>query len=213
MLQLDTAPAVNAGRAPAIRRPIASVERAPRRLAAPALPLAARLDRIDAAIHGWLVAYSVVALRVSLGAVFLVFGALKLFPGVSPAASLVEATTHILFLGLVPGPVALVGVGLLECVIGLLLLSGKAPRSAIYLLASQLLGILSPVVLLAPRLFSGPNNAPTLEGQYVLKDVILVGAALVLAATLRGGHLTSGANPPEEQTIDAGQRVGTVGHA
>ncbi len=153
--------------------------------------IAARLHAIEMACHRWLVAYSVAILRVSLGAVFLAFGALKFFPGVSPAQSLVERTTDILMLGLVPGPVALVFVATLECVIGLCLVSGRALRGAIYLLVVQLIGILSPVVLLPGRLFAGPHGAPTLEGQYVLKDVILVGATLVLAATLRGGRLTS----------------------
>jgi uncharacterized membrane protein YphA (DoxX/SURF4 family) len=153
--------------------------------------IAACLHAIETACHRWLVAYSVAILRVSLGAVFLAFGALKFFPGVSPAQSLVERTTDILLLGLVPGPVALVLVATLECVIGLCLVSGRALRGAIYLLVVQLIGILSPLVLLPGRLFAGPHGAPTLEGQYVLKDVILVGATLVLAATLRGGRLTT----------------------
>jgi putative oxidoreductase len=46
-------------------------------------------------------------------------------------------------------------------------------------------------VLLTGRLFHGPHGAPTLEGQYVLKDLIIVGAALVMAATVSGGRLTS----------------------
>jgi putative oxidoreductase len=152
-------------------------------------PPGSRLDRLDAAIHGWLVAHSLLVLRLSLGAVFLAFGALKLFPGVSPAEDLVKSTTSIITFGIVPAPVALAAVGAIECAIGVCLLSGRAMRIAIYLLAIQLVGILSPVVLLAPRLFSGPHHAPTLEGQYVLKDIVLAAAALVLASTLRGGKL------------------------
>jgi uncharacterized membrane protein YphA (DoxX/SURF4 family) len=189
MLQLETEPSVSTAQSPALRPPLARSERAGRRFA-PALPLRKRLDRADVAVHQWLVTYSISVLRISLGAIFLGFGVLKLL-GVSPAANLVEATTHILFLGLVPGPVALVGVGLLECTIGILLIAGKAMRTAVYMLGFQLVGILSPVVLLAPRLFSGPDNAPTLEGQYVIKDLVFVGAALVIAATLRGGRLTT----------------------
>jgi len=45
-------------------------------------------------------------------------------------------------------------------------------------------------VLLSGRLFSGPPGAPTLEGQHVLQDFVLVGAAFVLAATLGGSRLT-----------------------
>ena len=155
----------------------------------------ARLHAVEATVHHWLVAHSIAILRVSLGAIFLVFGVLKFFPGVSPAQNLVEATTDILTLGLIPGSVALVGVATLECVIGLCLISGRAVRGAVYLLVIQLVGILSPLVLLSGRLFHGPHGAPTLEGQYVLKDVILVGAALVMAATLGGGRLTSPHEP------------------
>jgi putative oxidoreductase len=155
---------------------------------------AAPLEVIERACQRWLIAYSIAILRVSVGAVFLAFGVLKFFPGLSPAQDLVEATTNILTLGLVPGPVALVGVAMLECVIGLLLISGRAPRAAVYLLGVQLIGILSPLVLLPGRLFAGPHGAPTLEGQYVLKDIVIVGAALVIAATVRGAQLTAPAN-------------------
>lgn len=47
------------------------------------------------------------------------------------------------------------------------------------------LGILSPLVLLPARLFNGPDHMPTLEGQYVLKDVILLAATMVIATTVR----------------------------
>ena len=161
--------------------------------AAPAVAGAhTQLRELEAVCHRWLVAYSVAILRVSVGAVFLGFGLLKFFPGVSPAQGLVEATTDILTFGLVPGAVALVAVAILESIIGLCLIAGRGMRAAMYLLIVQLGGILSPIVLLPGRLFSGTGIAPTLEGQYVLKDIIIVGAALVLAATILGGaRLTS----------------------
>lgn len=148
-----------------------------------------RLREVESVCQRWLIANSIAFLRISLGVVLLAFGVLKFFPGVSPAQNLVEATTHLLMLGLVPGPVALVFVATLETVVGLWLISGRAQRGAVYLLSVQLVGVLSPLVLLPGRLFAGPHDAPTLEGQYVIKDVILVGAALVLAATLGGGGL------------------------
>jgi putative oxidoreductase len=166
--------------------------------------LARRLEGLERTAERWLVAHSITLLRLSLGVVFLAFGALKLFPGVSPAENLVKATTDLLTFGLIPGSVALAGVAVLECVIGVMLIAGgRAMRGAIYLLTIQLVGILSPVVLLTARLFSGPHHAPTLEGQYVLKDVILVAATLVLAATLRGATLTSADTPFATQTDSA----------
>lgn len=153
-----------------------------------------RMRTLEAACHRWLVAYSLAILRVSVGFVFLAFGLLKFFPGVSPAQNLVETTTAILTLGLLPGGVALVLVASMETIIGLCLMSGRGMRGAIYLLLAQLVGILSPLVLLTGRLFDGAGGvAPTLEGQYVVKDLIIVGAALVLATTINGGRLTSDA--------------------
>ena len=154
----------------------------------------AMVEAGEAAIHRWLMRYSIIALRISMGAVYFVFGILKYFPGVSPAQDLALATTHLLSFGLVPAVipsgVAMALIATLECAIGLLLLAGRWLRPAICLLGAQLTGILSPAVLLAGRLFAGPHHMPTLEGQYVLKDVILVAAAMVIATTVRGGALT-----------------------
>ena len=174
-----------------------------RRAAAAARPVRSRLrtvrsfDALDARVRfiedlavRWLIAHSIAILRVSLGAVFLGFGLLKFFPGVSPAQNLVEQTTHLLTFGLMPAAAALVLVAAMECAIGLCLIIGRLMRPAIYLLVAQMVGILSPLILLSGRLFDGPHGAPTLEGQYVLKDVILVGAALVIASTVAGARLT-----------------------
>jgi putative oxidoreductase len=182
-----------------VRRAVAAAYPARRfQRAASYLPRAnARLRRTEAACHRLLVVHSIAMLRVSLGVVFLLFGILKFFPGVSPAQNLVEQTTHLLTLGLLPSAVAVVLVATMECTIGLCLISGRFLRPAIYLLGAQMIGILSPLILLTGRLFDGPHGAPTLEGQYVLKDIILVGATLVMAATTLGGaRLAPPSDPP-----------------
>lgn len=160
--------------------------------------LNAVLVRLEGVTHGWLVRHAITALRISMGAVFLAFGVLKFFPGVSPAQDLTVTTIDILTFGLVPGSVALMVTATLECLIGIGLLVGRGLRLTVYLLAAQLLGILSPLLLLTGRLFSGPHHAPTLEGQYVLKDVILVAAAMVIATRFRGAKIT----PLADQTTD-----------
>ena len=141
-----------------------------------------RFQRFEA----WLTRYSISLLRISLGLVILGFGVLKYFPGVSPAESLVKATVHIVTFGLVPAMsrITMVGTATLECFIGISLIIRRGLRATIYLLFLWVLGILSPVVLLPHRLFTGPHHAPTLEGQYVLKDLILFAASLVIATTL-----------------------------
>ncbi len=80
---------------------------------------------------------------------------------------------------------------MLESVIGVLLLSGRWMRVALALLAVELAGILSPIVLLPGEMVRG-LFAPTLAGQYVLKDVIVAAAGLVVAARTLGARMVVG---------------------
>ena len=127
-------------------------------------------------------------LRISLGLTFLGFGVIKFFPGLSPAELLAAQTLHILTLGMIPDRIALVGVASLETAIGILLLSGRLLRLALALLALEMIGILSPLVLLPTVMFRGLVE-PTLEGQYVLKDIVVAAAGLVVAAQALGDRM------------------------
>jgi uncharacterized membrane protein YkgB len=156
------------------------------------------LVAVENRLHRALVDHSITALRIAVGAVFLGFGVLKFFPGVSPAEGLAIKTVDLLTFGLVPGGVGIVAIASLECFIGICLLANRWMRLAVWLLAVQLVGVLAPLVLLTGRLFAGPHHAPTLEGQYVLKDVILVAAGMVIAAgTFRGGRLVRDEPQPD----------------
>jgi uncharacterized membrane protein YkgB len=162
--------------------------------------LAQRFVLVEEKLHGALVRHGVTALRWSVGAVFLGFGVLKFFPDVSPAQELAVTTIDLLTFGLVPWRFGIVAIATLECFIGICLLANRWMRLAVWLLAAQLGGILAPLVLLTARLFSGPHHAPTLEGQYVLKDIILVAAGMVIAAgTFRGGHMVRDEPEPPPQ--------------
>lgn len=174
-----------------------------------------RLIAVEKVVHGVLVRHSITALRVTVGAVF--FGFLKFFPGVSPAQDLAVRTIHALTFGVVPWQVGIVVIASLECFIGICLLANRWMRLAGWLLVAQLVGVLAPIVLLTGRLFSGPHNAPTLEGQYVLKDIILVAAGMAIAAgTFRGGRLTrdepeaSGPLDGSRGELDAGHELQIV---
>ncbi len=156
---------------------------------------------IDAAVHRFLVDHSLQLLRWALGGVFVYFGVLKLFPGQSPAESLVRETIRTMTFGVVAGRAGVIFTGLIEVALGLLLVTGRLRRLTIYVLGLELLGILAPLVLLPARLFDLPLT-PTLEGQYVIKDITLVAAGLVLAVTMRGGRLTRGPHSAQPTSID-----------
>lgn len=134
----------------------------------------------------WLAKNSIDLLRVSLGVVFLGFGVLKFFPGASPAEALVARTIDTLSLGVVSGRGAVLLTAVAECFIGITLVSGKFLRVGLLVLAASLVGIMSPLVLFFGDMFPG---TPTLEAQYVFKDVVLAAGGLVVAARALGARL------------------------
>ncbi|WP_199435443.1 hypothetical protein [Qaidamihabitans albus] len=149
---------------------------------------ARRVEQAQRAAAQWLSTYSIPILRASLGVVFLAFGALKFIPGLSPAAELATRTVETLTLGIVPGSAALILTAIMECFVGITLVTGKLLRAGLAVLGVSLIGIMSPLVLFAADLFPG---APTLEAQYVFKDIVLAAAGMVVAAKALGARLVS----------------------
>lgn len=141
-------------------------------------------DRTDLLITSWMARHGLPLLRVALGVVFIWFGALKLFPGWSPAEDLVRATVPFL-----PGRVFLPVLAAWEILIGLGFLTGRALRLTILLLFLQMPGTLSPIFLLPERVFTAFPFGLTLEGQYIVKNLVLIAAALVIGATVRRDRL------------------------
>jgi len=112
-----------------------------------------RFERLDSNINEWLVAHSIAILRVCLGLVFVGFGVLKFFPGISPIESLATRTTEILTFGLFTGQNAMNFVAGLECIIGVCFLTGRFLRVGVWLMAAQMAGAMAPVLLFPAELF------------------------------------------------------------
>ena len=148
-----------------------------------------RFDRLDTRLNQWLVAYSIPLLRIALGGIFLAFGLLKFFPGLSPIEDLATRTTETLSFGLVSGRGAMVVIATLECLIGLSFVTGRFLRVGVWLLGAQMLGAMSPLVLFPGELFPGTLHTPTLAAQYIIKDVVLVAAGMVIASTWTGARI------------------------
>jgi len=148
-------------------------------------------DRVDTALTGWMARYGVTLLRVSLGIVFLWFGFLKFFPDLSPAQSLAGDTIEKLTFGVVPAGTAVVILAVWETLIGLGLLLGVFLRATLLLLWLQMLGTFTPLFLFPDECFTHVPYAPTLEGQYIIKNIVLISAGIVIGATLRGGRLST----------------------
>ena len=146
---------------------------------------------IDQFLTRWMAKYGVTFLRISIGIIYIWFGGLKFFPGMSPAEELATSTIELLTFGLIPSNIALFMLATFEVLIGILMTTGKYLRFTILLLLGQMIGTMSPIFLFPDIVFSGFPLALTIEGQYVFKNFVIISAAIVIGATVRGGRLNS----------------------
>jgi hypothetical protein len=131
----------------------------------------------DHPVTTWMHGHSRAWLRASLGLIYIWFGAPKLVAGLSPAEDLVRAT--------VPwfDPAWFVpALGLAEVLIGLCLWRPRWLRVGLVLMALHMVGTVLPLITL-PELTWRSFPVLTLEGQYILKNAVLVAGAMVLAGT------------------------------
>ncbi len=119
-------------------------------------------------------------LRYAMGIVFIWFGILKPF-GLSPATELVKKTTLTLF-PFVDASLMIAFLGWYEVTIGLFLIIQKLNRVGIFLLALQMPATMLPLVLFPELTFTQFPIALTLEGQYIIKNLVLMASAIVIAA-------------------------------
>lgn len=141
--------------------------------------------RYDKRITGWMSKYGLLLLRLSVGIVFFWFGVLKFIPGLSPAQDLAIRTIDLLSFGLLPETVSIHVLAGWETLIGIGLLSGVYMRATLFLLFLQMIGTMTPVFLFPAEVFTKVPYAPTLEGQYIIKNLVIISAAIVLGATVR----------------------------
>lgn len=139
------------------------------------------LKKLDHAIADFMHHWGLVTLRISMAIIFIWFGILKPF-GISPAEPLLLATVK--WLPPFSPEIWLVVIGWWEVVIGVTFLFPKTVRIAIALLALQMVGTLMPLFLLPEVTFQTVPYAPTMEGQYIIKNLLIISAALVIGGSV-----------------------------
>ncbi|MBL9204956.1 MAG: DoxX family membrane protein [Opitutaceae bacterium] len=147
--------------------------------------------RLDLILTRWMARHGVQFLRLSMGLVFLWFGGLKFFPGLSPAEDLAGRTIAMMTFGFIPASVSLPLLAIWEVTIGIGFLAGRCLRVTVLLMAGQMLGTVTPLFFFPHETFNAFPFAPTLEGQYIIKNIVLLSAGLVLGAVVRGGRLVA----------------------
>ena len=158
---------------------------------------------VDVRLTNWMAHYGILLLRVSLGIVFFWFGALKFFPGLSPAQDLATRTIGVLTFGLIPAHVSILILAIWECLIGLGLIIGAFMRATLLLLWLQMLGTITPIFFFPQEVFTRIPYAPTLEGQYIIKNIVLISAGIVIGATVRGGRMVADPHTRKPESISS----------
>ncbi|MCE7735157.1 MAG: DoxX family membrane protein [Candidatus Heimdallarchaeota archaeon] len=137
----------------------------------------------DLAITKFMNEISMPALRFSIGVVFVWFGILKPF-GLSSALELVENTIYF-----IPPEIFVPILGIWEVMIGISLIIKKLNRLGILLLFTQMIGTFLPLIILPEVTWSG-FLIPTLEGQYIIKNLVLISSGLVIGSQVRNKDIS-----------------------
>jgi uncharacterized membrane protein YkgB len=135
--------------------------------------------RIDEVVIPFLRRWGIPTLRVSLAVVFIWFGALKVL-GVSPVVDLVASTVY-----WVDPDWFVPALGVVEVLVGVGLAARIGLRLVLLVLALQMLGTFLVFVLLPELTFQDGNPLKlTIEGEFVLKNLVLLSSAMVVGASI-----------------------------
>lgn len=145
-------------------------------------------------------------LRISLGVVFIWFGFLKFFDATSPAEIIAGDTISLLTFDSIKPNVSLPMLAVLECIIGIGLLTKGLMRYIIPLLYFQMIGAILPLLIFVDDCWNG-LFIPTLLGQYIIKNSILISAAIVLGVVSKGGELIADPVVAEKAKTIENQKV------
>lgn len=129
-------------------------------------------------------------LRASIGVVFMWFGIIKFFPGLSPVDKLAVQTVGLLTLHVMSTDVCRIALAVLETGIGVGMITGRLPRVTLTALFLHMAGTLTPLVLFPHETWKEPLVA-SLEGQFIIKNLVLISASVSITATLLGGGLVA----------------------
>jgi uncharacterized membrane protein YkgB len=141
---------------------------------------AALLNRLDEKFVRFMSSHAILIIRISLGIVFVWFGLLKVI-GTSPVYDL---ASHVVYW--LPPELFVPLLGIWEMAIGVGLLLGKALRVVLSLLFLQLAGTFLVLVMRPETAFQGGNPLLlTMEGEFVVKNLVLIAAGLAVGGTVR----------------------------
>ncbi|MCB0705586.1 MAG: DoxX family membrane protein [Saprospiraceae bacterium] len=123
-------------------------------------------------------------LAISIGIVYLWFGALKFFPGISPAEDLAKDTISALTFHLIPASVSIILLAIWETMVGVLLIFNLFRRQTILFALIHMVCTFTPLFLFPDLVFNKFPFQLTFVGQYIFKNLIIIAALLSLRSRL-----------------------------
>lgn len=128
-------------------------------------------------------------LRNSIGILFIWFGLLKFFPGASPAEDLATETIRIMSFGILQKSISLKLLAFLEVGLGVLLTFTKEYKMTFWLLIFHMACTIMPLFILPGVTFKSIPFQLTIEGQYIIKNFVIITAAFVLLFAHKSNHI------------------------
>jgi uncharacterized membrane protein YkgB len=137
------------------------------------------VSRVDQVAIPFLRRWGVPTLRISLAIIFIWFGALKVL-GVSPVVELVASLVY-----WVDPDWFVPALGVVELLVGLALALRRLLRTVLLVLAGQIVGTFLVFILLPDVAFQDGNPLKlTVEGEFVIKNLVLLGAGMMIGASI-----------------------------
>ena len=119
-------------------------------------------------------------LSVTIGIVYLWFGALKFFPHLSPAEDLAKNTINVITFELIPSQISILLLAVWETLLGIMFISNCCRKVAVWGALLHMVGTFTPLIFFPEASFTINFLSFTLLGQYIVKNLIIVGALWVI---------------------------------
>ena len=161
----------------------------------------------EAVMVDWRTKHCLDILRISLGIIFVWFGALKFFHGLSSAEVIAGKTIYKLTFHLIRPTISLPLLACWECLIGLGLITKKQLSFTLLLLYFQMAGTLLPLAFFPHETWTTSLLVPTLLGQYIIKNLVLLSAGIVIGATIHSHQLIKKLEIAKKQISTQHQQV------
>ena len=145
-----------------------------------------KIIELEQKVYNWMAKNGFSLLRISIGIVFFWYGLQKFFPGVSSAEELAAKTIEVMTFGIVTQAFSMPLLAVWEVFLGITFVTGRMMRIAVPLLFLQMAGTFMPLFLFPSETFETIIFVPTLVGQYIFKNIIIITGAMVVGARNMG---------------------------